>query len=444
MKIAYLAAELHRDGYKHQGVSLARHLDIGNDLRVCGAIAPQDSPLLQGTLADDVMSAEALVSVDVVYMEEGWNLGKSAPDRFPYELAAAFVRRGGQLIIADVGRRVAAVQHESLRASQDLLGARVGMGEMLGLEGVRYLYDEGACENGEFRFFVSEMTISDWLEPAMDGIESLLTSQPIHLLPDDAVAASGNTTTAVLVRDYFVEQDWPAPWATVSRHGRGHVAVIGAGLSYDYLIERCPDNARWLSNLVALLTERTRESVRWSTNSAESLQPDGATLRSLLADSESQQLERKASFSVPVDPRRKDVPTHIIQHAVAKNVAALANADGGHLIIGQADDLQIVGLSADYDQLTKHLGRDGFQLKLGNYLDSVLSPGWAPLQLKVHWLEQDGLDVAVIEVPQATEVVYLTDKKSGDEEAVYVRTGTRSGKLVGRNLTAWIKGRQHG
>jgi glutathione S-transferase len=85
-----------------------------------------------------------------------------------------------------------------------------------------------------------------------------LTWGPVHLIPDEAIAASGHATTDMLVRDHFVEYGRFAPWATANRHGRGHVVLIGAGVSYDYLLERYPDNARWISNLMELLKDRTQ------------------------------------------------------------------------------------------------------------------------------------------------------------------------------------------
>jgi hypothetical protein len=78
------------------------------------------------------------------------------------------------------------------------------------------------------------------------------------------VAASAHGTTDVLIKDTIVELGRKAPWASVNRHGRGHAVLIGAGVSYDYLLEDSPDNARWLSNLMTLLVDRSRESAGWA------------------------------------------------------------------------------------------------------------------------------------------------------------------------------------
>jgi hypothetical protein len=435
VKIAYIARELHYDGYKHEALSLTRHLSSENEVEVCGAIVPPDSPLLAGHLRDAVMVSDALHSVDVVYMEGGWNTPSHGPERFPPRLAKAFVTGGGQLVVADVGRDVVEAQRQSLWDARDLFGADVSFGEVQGHEGVRYLNDESAREHYEFRFRPSGMVVSDWLKPALLGIDGILTSGPVVLVPLDGVAASAHGTSYALVRDIIVDPGIQAPWASVNRHGRGHAVLVGAGVSYDYLLEDCPDNARWLSNLMTLLVDRSRESAGWSVRKADSRRQDDAFLRSLLNQPESQSLERKTSFLVPTNP---DIPRHVIQHAVTKNIAALANTDGGHIVIGQADDLAVIGLTNDFGQVNVS-GRDGFELALEQSVRNHLQPGWAPLGLRVRWLDHEGLDIAVVVVPKSKVPVYLSDNKNSDQEAVYVRAGTRSDRLTSRELVAWIE-----
>lgn len=54
------------------------------------------------------------------------------------------------------------------------------------------------------------------------------------------------------------------PWASVNAYGLGHAVLVGANVSDDRFVDRCPDNARWISNLIALLTERSRETGEWA------------------------------------------------------------------------------------------------------------------------------------------------------------------------------------
>ena len=461
VKIVYVASQRRSgDGVEIHGRSLARHLSSEHELRVCGAILRPGSSWLKDAVPDWAMSADELDEFDVVYMEEGWNSDwgariadqlarKNDPrarwtgplTRFSLELAESFVQRGGQLIVADVSRFRVSHQCKSLEDAKGLFGASVKFGKVGRKTGVRYLYDEDAQEGYRTCFFPSQMlSVDDWLKPALEGIDSILAFAAVDLLTTDA-AACGNEYTAIRVEDTPIKMGpIPPAWASVNTYGRGHAVLIAAEVSADHLVDRCPDNARWISNLISLLTDRSRETAGWLVRKLPRTEvPTG--IRGLLDQPESQRLERKSSFLVSTDPKHRDIPNYVIQHNVGKSVAALANTDGGHVIIGQADDLTALGLADDFNQITKNSGRDGFELKLVEYINNSLHPGWAALGLQMHWLDHDGLDIAVVDVPRSEAIVYLTDRKTKDEEAVYVRSGTRSDKLAGRELADWIKRR---
>ena len=217
-------------------------------------IVEPDSALLKGHMAEVLAVPADLVDVDVIYMEGGWNDPQLGDDlaRLPLEIAKVFVSRGGVLVVSDLDKSAAAKQHLSLMNARDLIKAQVRTGEILGYEGVRYLYDAGAREaRGAMRFFVSEMIVDHWLEPAMQGIDSLLTAGAVDLLPGGGVAASAHRTTEVHINDLTTGEAYPWAWASVGEYGSGHVAVIGAGISYDQLVDVCPDNAIWVSHRTA-------------------------------------------------------------------------------------------------------------------------------------------------------------------------------------------------
>lgn len=388
--------------------------------------------MLQDGVADWALSADDLDEFDVVYMESGWKDEREAwhGDRITYELAESFVRRGGQLIVADAGQNALAFDDQL----KGLFGTSVREHKLSQVM--------AACWIRGARFFPQLMEgVGDWLTPALDGIDSILVGEGAVLQPWVDVAASGNPDTYIwTLEGRVLDTSLTSPWATVHQYGRGHAVLIGADVSDDRIVNECPDNAKWIGNLMTLLTDRSRETEGWLVRKA-ARSGAGAGLRGLLDQPESQQLERKSSFLASTDPKRPDIPQHVIQHNVGKSVAALANTDGGHVIIGQADDLTIVGLADDFAEITKNPGRDGFELKLVEYIKNSLDPGWVTLGLQVLWLDHDGLDIAIVEVPRSEAIVFLTDKNKKDEETVYVRSGTRSDKLTGRELSDWIKKR---
>jgi hypothetical protein len=59
---------------------------------------------------------------------------------------------------------------------------------------------------------------------------------------------------------------------------------------------------------------------------------------------------------------------------------------------------------------------------------------------RVGWVETEAGDVAIVQVPESYEVVFL--KQKGGPEEVYVRRGTRTDALSGRDLANWLKARQ--
>jgi uncharacterized protein (TIGR02391 family) len=142
-----------------------------------------------------------------------------------------------------------------------------------GQRGARRLHDNCAQEDEGIRFFppahgnplAGQMSVSDWLKPALEGIDSILADWVVDLRTGkNDIAASGNATTDIYVKGVKVEGGCRSPWASVNQYGRGHAVLIGAVVSDDRLVDVCPDNARWISNLIALLTERSREIAEWA------------------------------------------------------------------------------------------------------------------------------------------------------------------------------------
>jgi uncharacterized protein (TIGR02391 family) len=248
------------------GRSLARNLSTEHVLRVRGAIFRPNSPVFRRKqVPSSIMSADELDEFDAVYMEDGWNRSYDDPVRFPLNLAESYVRRGGQLIVADASWPKATSMQETLREADELFNASFRFHKVRGKEGVCYLYDDDQKESYGTRYFTSQMAyVDDWLKPALEGIDSILANSAADLYVLGADAATGNENTAVLVNGVDLQQDRPISWASVNTYGRGHAVLIGAEVSDDYFVEQCPDNARWISNLIALLTERTRETADWT------------------------------------------------------------------------------------------------------------------------------------------------------------------------------------
>jgi hypothetical protein len=430
-RVLYLAYLLTQDGFQLKGHQLVEHLSASHEVQVAGMVVADDDPLLSGPFADSLVRESRLEGFDAIVMEGGWRPWGADLARISLDQALKFVRAGGQLLVCDIDRNEARKYRDDLVAAQRLLKAIPKYNSDLGVE---YLHDDLAQDPDRygFWFYPSEMLVNDWLRPALDGVDRLLVCHPLSLLPGDAIAASGASTTEVLASDIFVNRGLRAPWASMSSIGHGHVLAVGGIVTPDPMIERSPGNAIWLGNLLNLTLERTSKRMGWT----KPVVSPADDLHALAAAPESQTLERKSSFLASVDLAQPDVPEKAIQKGVGKSIVALANTDGGHIFIGIADDGTAVGLDADFERLRGDDKRDLFEQRLARYIHQNIEPS-STLGLKQEWLTVDGKDVLAITVPKAHDAVYLVEN---NDDVVYVRTMTTTNTLRGRALTDWLRG----
>ena len=76
-------------------------------------------------------------------------------------------------------------------------------------------------------------------------------------------------------------------------------------------------------------------------------------------------------------------------------------------------------------------------------MDQNLSQRYELLGLKVHWISENGRDVAVIEVPRQPShtIVTVKNPRTGSQD-VYVRHGTQSDPIADQVLFSWIQSRK--
>ena len=97
---------------------------------------------------------------------------------------------------------------------------------------------------------------------------------------------------------------------------------------------------------------------------------------------------------------------------------------------------------ADFDAIKgAQADRDRFELKLGAYVESHLDPPGSALNLKSTWVDVEGKDVLIVEVPRSKEIVHVRDPKDKGNWVVYVRSMTSTRALSGRSLTDWVRQR---
>ena len=115
-------------------------------------------------------------------------------------------------------------------------------------------------------------------------------------------------------------------------------------------------------------------------------------LDSLLADDENHSVEFKSSARW--DHKQKAFNKGL-QSVVAKSIAGFLNSEGGVVILGVADDRQVVGLKEDYETLGQRKDHDGYQQFLINLISKTMGKV-ACSGVKIEFASRDGRDVCLV------------------------------------------------
>ncbi len=151
--------------------------------------------------------------------------------------------------------------------------------------------------------------------------------------------------------------------------------------------------------------------------------------KEIIEQGESDFVEFKSTLRWNLHSNRKD---KVIENASLKTVAAFMNAKGGTLIVGVADDGQLLGLETD-----KFANHD----KLLLHLTKIVQDRIGALYIKyLHFSIENitGKDILRIDCTPSTIPAYLKD---GNQEHFYIRTGPSTTDLRLSKVYAYIKER---
>ncbi|MFM6446040.1 MAG: Eco57I restriction-modification methylase domain-containing protein [Microcystis panniformis] len=151
----------------------------------------------------------------------------------------------------------------------------------------------------------------------------------------------------------------------------------------------------------------------------------------LIAQGEGSKLEFKETFRVDIKTNQinKDVLL-----ASLKTITAFLNTDGGTLLIGVSDNLEIKGIERDYT-IGKGKNKDGFENNLRQIMESRITP--YPLHpnkvlVMVEFFTLPEGEICQVEVKplDLSEIAYLEGK-------IFIRDGNRTKELKGDTLESW-------
>lgn len=163
------------------------------------------------------------------------------------------------------------------------------------------------------------------------------------------------------------------------------------------------------------------------------------SLEELIAEGENEEVEFKQTLRW--DIRQGNVNKEL-EGVIMKTIAAFANAQGGRLLIGVADDGEICGLDSDYKTLNPG-NRDKFELHLRGLIINSFGESFAATKLKLTFPEIDDKEICRVEISPANKPIHIEAKDKGGnaQERFYVRSGNSSREMTGSEAFTYIKDR---
>lgn len=158
----------------------------------------------------------------------------------------------------------------------------------------------------------------------------------------------------------------------------------------------------------------------------------------IIKGGESTSTEFKSTLRVNLHTENPDPK---MEYSCLKTIAGFMNTNGGTLLIGVADDKEILGLETDFNSFVKKSDlMDEFQKHLDNLIENYLGNSAYSL-LEVSFPEIEGKTICSIEVKfKKNGPIYLKSKANGDEFFIRRSASTKalkSSEIVGYTENYW-------
>ena len=150
-------------------------------------------------------------------------------------------------------------------------------------------------------------------------------------------------------------------------------------------------------------------------------------------------LEFKSSMRWNLREARTDKK---MEEIILKGISAFSNSEGGKLLIGVADNGEIIGLQDDYNSL-KDANKDCFELHLRNLINNAFGTDYATTNVKINFPIIDENEICEIDIKAGTKPLFLevTGKNGQKQKKFYVRSGNSSQDLAIDEVASYVKSR---
>ena len=285
----------------------------------------------------------------------------------------------------------------------------------------------------------SDVRVKDLADPAYIAPKSM---ERHHLFPKAYLASEGVSTTRqvnaianMAFLDWAENSEisssapttyWPIMISSLGpeqlrRQIRLHALPIGwEQLDYGTFLDRRRD----------LMAEVVRDG--FGTLWADRRSQPASSIEELIAAGESDTLEFKSTARVNLHTGQPDPR---MEHVIVKTVCGLLNHEGGTLLIGVADDGQVLGLDDDLKTLGAKGNADGYELYLRQILDLNLSVVTAQT-VRIRFHSTGGNQLCAVTVAASGRPVFAKPAKgSGTENSEFwVRIGNATKQLHGDDM----------
>jgi hypothetical protein len=285
----------------------------------------------------------------------------------------------------------------------------------------------------------SPIKIASMVDPAVKGTKTAFEQH--HLFPRGYLEDQG-VTDLKLVNQIanFASVEWPENIKIGKKPPSEYVPPLDAALSAKereslYFWHALPHLWWELPYDQFLIARRVRmaavihEAWKQLTGDRKEVEPIPMAMVDLISGGETDAVEFKSTLRINLHTGQSDEKMHL---SALKTIAAFLNAKGGTLLIGVADDGEVLGLAAD-----GFPNEDKMGLHLVNLIKDRIGDVFLPY-VHPHFDEQDGQRILVIRCDKGPKAAFVKD---GSLQRFYVRGGNATAELSGASITDYVKQR---
>lgn len=159
------------------------------------------------------------------------------------------------------------------------------------------------------------------------------------------------------------------------------------------------------------------------------INPPSLSVTELIAAGESDEVEFKSTLRTNLHTGQHDDK---MQFTVLRTIAGFLNARGGTLLIGVADDGEVLGLTAD-----GFASEDKMGLHLVNLIKDRVGDAFLPY-VHPHFESQDGQALLTVRCERGPKAAFVKD---GNLHRFFVRAANSTAELSGSSMTDYVKQR---